>query len=434
VPISHTFSAAGFHRIEAQLEATDHFPLDDRRTFAIDVRDKSRVLLVDGEPDVDEGEAYYVQNALDPDGDARFGIEAQVVSETALAEIDLEPFDLVWLCNVQSPPPTAAQRIEQFVAAGGGLCFSVGALVDAARYNELFWRDGAGVLPLPLGEIGGDPDKPEHALLVKKDHPMCARLGDILELLTNRVLLVKRWLTIVDDGKHGASVVARIRDAEGPPLLVTRTFGSGGGEVSLFAITADRFWSTMPSTDLLVPLVNELHRFAARRRDTSGNNLLPAGSYRLQLDPGVYRADVTLRAIGGDGDERTFTAAEAPAQQGAQPGAQPAQQQPLTLAVAMSELRQLGAYEVELARHDNATEKRLIARNPETAESHLIGFLDSSFTRLYPKELHDRVAFVGDSGGLGTGSGEGEIWKLLAGALLLGLLLESLLAWRFGRR
>ncbi|MDO8348805.1 MAG: hypothetical protein Q7T30_01110, partial [Planctomycetota bacterium] len=428
--ISHTFGQAGFHRVEARLEATDHFPLDDRRTFAIEVRDKSRVLLVDGEPDVDEGEAYYLQNALDPDGDARFGIEAQVVSETALGEADLDSFDLVWLCNVQAPPVSAAQRLEQFVAAGGGLAISVGALVDATRYNELFWRDGAGVLPLPLGEIGGDPDKPEHAVLVKKDHPICSRLGDILELLTNRVLLVKRWLTIVDDGKHGASIVARIRDAEGPPLLVTRTFGSGGGEVSLFAITADRFWSNMPSTDLLVPIVNELHRYAARRRDPSGSNLLPGGSYRLQLDPGVYRADVAIRAIGGDGDERTFTAAEPQSPAGVN---QPAQQ-PLALAVAMGDLRQLGAYEVELARHDNTPEKRLLARNAETTESRLVGFLDSAFARLYPKELHDRVTFVGEGGGIGSGSGEGEIWKLLAGALLLGLLLESLLAWRFGRR
>ena len=44
------------------------------------------------------------------------------------------------------------------------------------------------------------------------------------------------------------------------------------------------------------------------------------------------------------------------------------------------------------------------------------------------------VTFVAVGGGLGSGTGEGEIWQLLAGLLVVGLLVESLLAWRFGRR
>lgn len=435
VPIGHTFHAAGFHRVEAQLEATDTYPIDDRRSFAVEVRDKSRVLLVDGQPDDEEGECFFLQNALDPGGEAVSGIEAQVVTDTAFAETDLDSFDLVWLCNVQSPSGAAAQKLEKFVADGGGLVISCGALVDAPRYTELFWKDGKGILPLPLGEIAGDPDRPEHAVLVKKDHPACGALGEVLELLTANVLLVKRWITLIDDGKHGASIVARIHDAEGPPLLATRSFGSGG-EVALWAITADKFWSNLPSTDLLVVFANQLHRFAARRRDTAGNNLLTNGVYRAVLDAGVFRADVTVKALAGEGEERTFTANEAPPAPGTPPPddkQQPAQPG-LQLAVPMTELRQLGAFDVDIARHDGGTEKRMFARNVPTAESRLVGFLDSGFARLYPKELQGRVTFVADAGGLGAASGAGELWQLLAAALLAGLLLESLLAWRFGRR
>lgn len=435
VPISHTFHQAGFHRVDAQIEATENFPIDDKRTFAIEVREKSRVLLVDGEPDEEDGECFFLQVAFEPGGDAITGVETQTIGETSLGETDLEPFDLVWLANVQSPGPATIEKLEKFVAAGGGLVISCGALVDAARYNELFWKDGKGLLPLPFGEIAGDPDRPEHAVLVRKDHPVCGALGEVLELLTGNVLLVKRWLTIQDDGKHGAAVVARIRDAEGPPLLVTRPFGSGGGEVALWSITSDKAWSNMPSTHLLVVFANQLHRFAARRRDTSGSNLQPNGTYRASLDPGIYRADVTVRALAGEGDEQTFTAAEQPAAAApAQPPGANQAQAPLALAVAMADLRQLGAYEVDLARHDGSVEKRMFARNPPPAESRLVAFLDAAFARLYPTELQGRVTFVGDGGGIGSASGEGEIWKLLAGALLAGLLLESLLAWRFGRR
>jgi hypothetical protein len=100
----------------------------------------------------------------------------------------------------------------------------------------------------------------------------------------------------------------------------------------------------------------------------------------------------------------------------------------------MGELRALGAYEIELARHDGATDKRLLARNVPITESRLVPFADNAFPRLYPQELHDRVTFVREDTSLGDDKGEGEVWPLLAALLLAGLLLESLLAWRFGRR
>ncbi|MBL9079267.1 MAG: BatA domain-containing protein [Planctomycetes bacterium] len=424
VPIEHTFHQSGYHRVEAQIEPGDTFPLDDRRTLVLDVRDKSRVLLVDGQPDEDEGETFYLFAAMEM---AETGIEPQVVTDTALEGTDLAAFDFVWLCNVQAPSPAAAQRLEQYVAAGGGLGIACGNQVDAGRWNELLWRDGKGPLPLPLGEVAGDPDRPETAVLVAPEHPICTRVTEVLDLLIGNVLLVKRWTTIDEVAGHGAAVVARIHDADGPPLLATRTFGSGG-EVVLLAVAADRFWSNLPSTDLFVVLVNQIHRFGARRRDLADLNLLPDGNFVLALDQGTHRADVTVRALPDAGDERTFTAAETP------PAGGGTAAQQLELRVPMAELRQLGAYEIELARHDGAPDRRLFARNPPLAESHLLGFTDAAFARLYPPELQSRIAFVGDDGGLGSGSGEGELWHLLAALLLAGLLLESVLAWRFGRR
>lgn len=429
LPIEHTFHQAGYHRVEAVLEATETYPLDDRRTLALDVRDRSRVLLVDGQPDEDQGETYYLQAAMEI---AETGIETQVVTDTALDGTDLAPFDFVWLCNVQAPPPATAQRIEQFVAAGGGLAIACGNQVDAQRYDELWWRDGQGPLPLPLGEVAGDPDRPEPAVLVAPDHPICDRVTEVLDLLFGNVMLVKRWLSIDPVEGHEAAIVARIHDAEGPPLLVTRTFGAGG-EVMLLAVTADRFWSNLPSTDLFVVLVNQMHRFGARRRDLGGINLLPDGSLRLDVDLGTHRPDVTVRALSATGDERTFTATEAkvaPAAAAPPPTATTS----AALTIPMAELRQLGAYELELVRHDGVPDTRLFARNPPLVESRLLGFPEAGFARLYPPEAQAHVRFVGEDAGFGNGDGEGELWQVLAAALLAGLLLESLLAWRFGRR
>lgn len=436
LPVAHTFHQGGYHRVEATLEATEHYPLDDRRALALDVAERSRVLVVDGEPDQDEGETFYLHSAMEM---VESGIEPQVVTEQGLAEAKLDDYDLIWLCNVQSPTPAVAQALETYVAGGGGLAIACGPLVDAARYDELLWRDGKGVLPLPLTEVAGDPDRPERAVLVDKAHGICGPLAEVFELLFGNAVLVKRWLGVQADAHPGAAVVARIHDAEGPPLLVTRSFGSAGGEVALLTVTVDKFWTNLPSTDLYVPLVNQLHHFAARRHDLSADNLNTGSTYRLELDPATYRPDVTLRSTLTGGEERTFTATEPAAATPSEPpvgGAQPQPPTParLTLAVPMAELRTPGAYEVDLSRHDGAPERRMLTRNVPLGESRLVPFADTAFARLYPADLQARVAFAREGEGLGASGGEGELWRLLAIALLVGLLGETLLAWRFGRR
>ena len=44
------------------------------------------------------------------------------------------------------------------------------------------------------------------------------------------------------------------------------------------------------------------------------------------------------------------------------------------------------------------------------------------------------MSFLDEAGGLLRGEGEGEAWRLLGAMLLVAMLLETLLAWRFGRR
>ena len=64
--------------------------------------------------------------------------------------------DMVFLCNVPAPTQDAVQKLEQFVAGGGGLAVFVGNQVDTKRYNEILYRDGQGLLPAPLTELAGD--------------------------------------------------------------------------------------------------------------------------------------------------------------------------------------------------------------------------------------------------------------------------------------
>jgi hypothetical protein len=243
------------------------------------------VLLVDGQPDEDDGETFFLQAALDA---PESGVEPQVVTDDGLDDVELAAFDAVWLCNVQAPSPALAERLAAFVAGGGGLVVWCGAQVDAAAWNERLWRGGAGPLPLPIGDIAGDPDRPEKAALTAPEHPVADGVGEVLDLLFGSVVLAKRWLQLVDDGTSGATIVARIRDAEGPPLLAVRSVGQGG-QAALCALSADKAWSNLPSTDLFVVLCHHLHRATARRSDVAGQNLLPDGSWRTALDAASLR-------------------------------------------------------------------------------------------------------------------------------------------------
>jgi hypothetical protein len=429
VPFVHTFHEPGEHRVVCELDAADTYVVDDQRTLALEVRPRSRVLLVDGEPDVGNGETFFLQVAFEPGGEATSGIEAQVVGDANLAALELGEFDAVWLCNVQALDAPVVARLEAFVAAGGGLVVACGPLVDVARYDELLWRGGQGLLPLPIGEIDGDPDRPERAVLTMRDHGVADGVGDVLDLLVAKVWLVRRWLTLGEPAEHRASVVARIRAADGPPLLATRTYvgadGRAGGEVALLAVTADDFWSNLPATHLQLVLANQLQRFVARRADFGGRNFDSDGTLQQSLDPGVHRADATVRSVDGAADERTFTAKPGPAVDDG-----PAS---LDLRVPMAELRHRGAYQLELVRHDGGTDVRWLARNAPADESRLAALPAAAFARIFPPEVQERVTFVADGASESRDDGQGELWRWLAAALVAGLLLESLLAWRFGR-
>ncbi|MEY4674357.1 MAG: hypothetical protein RL148_2141 [Planctomycetota bacterium] len=430
VVVSHTFHASGPHRVEALLAATDTFPLDDRRTLALDVRERSRVLLVDGEPGEgdDGGETFFVAAALDPGGEALSGIEAQVVGDDALRDTDLAPFDLVALCNVAAPAAADVEKLEQYATGGGGVVFFAGAQVDPVRYSERLHRDGKGLLPAAYGEQAGDPDRPEPLFLARPDHPIAARFPELLERLLAGAVRMKRWLPIVEKPSDGVAALMRVRDGEGPVVAATKPFGSGG-EVVQFGFTADKQWSNWPETYANVIVLQEVHRFAARLQDTTRTNLEANGSLVLALDPARHQPDAVVRSLGGDGDERTFTAVA-----GALPAGAPADAvAPLTLTVPMADLATLGGFQLELRTHGDGNEVSVFSRNVPLDEGRLARMAAGAFQKAYPPELQARVTLADENAPFGPAGGAGEAWRLLAALLLVGLLLESLFAWRFRR-
>ena len=105
------------------------------------------------------------------------------------------------------------------------------------------------------------------------------------------------------------------------------------------------------------------------------------------------------------------------------------------VALPMAGLQGRGLFELRLTPHTGERETRLFARNAPASEGRLQTLSQTSLRAALPEELRAHVTVVrGESEPLTLTAGGSEIWRFLALALLATMVLESVLAWRFGRR
>lgn len=423
VTVQHTFATAGFHGLVASVP-TDAYAPDDKRALAVEVRDRSKALLVDGDPGTtpEEAETAFVMAALEPGGDTISGIAPQQIAEHALQDQDLTDIDTLWLCNVAAPSEAIVKKLEEFVAKGGGLVIFAGNQVEPSRYAQLLWKDGKGLLPLPLGELIGDFDRPDGAYLADRTHPLVAAAPEVFESLLARTVQVGRVFRALEDGKRPVAIPLRVRDQRGPPLLVLGGYGDNGGTVALCTTTADLAWSNWPKNPSFLPILNELHRLVAKAHGNQSYNLTPMGALSLGLDAALYRPDILVRDVASAASERTFTATP-----------KAGEENKLEVAIPMAELSGFGLFEVTVTPHTGTREKRLLARNAPSEEGFMATLARAGIEGAYAPDVLSRLEFE-DAASQGDAGSRGELWRTLAWTLLIFLLLETLLAWRFGRR
>jgi hypothetical protein len=192
VRLETRFAEGGDHRIAVKA-SLDHLPADNARHLALDVIDRVRVLVIDGNP-VDKGQGFggesdFLKAALSPrDFDSeehKALIETDVTTVAGLADKALREYQAVILANVGDLPPGLVEGLKTYVRAEGhGLIVFLGDNVQAGRYNQLLF-DQAGLLPGRLGErlIEADEDAAakEHGFGFATDqlsHPVVSFFAD----------------------------------------------------------------------------------------------------------------------------------------------------------------------------------------------------------------------------------------------------------------
>ena len=233
----------------------DFLPLDDSFYFGLKVKEKVKVLIVDGDPKraLKASESYYLVNALSPGRGEETPFLTRVVTEKEWAGLDLRSFDALFLLNVGRPQ---GSRIASFLESGKPVFIFAGDQVVPGDYNSI------PLFPWRLREIQGREGlKPQRIGQIDFSHEalkgFSAGAGESL-----RSALFRRHLRL--EGTAGNLLTLE----NGDPLLSQADIGKG--KLFLFASSADLDWNDLPLKGGYLPLVHGLLKEAtAMGKDSS---------------------------------------------------------------------------------------------------------------------------------------------------------------------
>ena len=197
--------------------APDQLPGDDARHLAVPVVAALPVLFVDqygatGEdPNKNRyGETFHLRRLLAPlssrTDSVRQLISIRHVTPDQVERQYLEDCRLVVVAGIENPA-SLTPLLREYVEQGGQLMIAAGGNFDPAAWTNSAWRDGAGILPLPLKTelVGRIPDEsavkiepfylaPE-TLIADESPKLPTHRAKSLTTCTARLFSSKQWLS-----------------------------------------------------------------------------------------------------------------------------------------------------------------------------------------------------------------------------------------------
>lgn len=263
-----TFRKVGLSFVQASIE-DDGLATDNERSLVVDVRERLRLLLVDGartdDPTLRDSEP--LRSVLDPTGGEGppeltvFWPKVVDTTEFLLLREDLRRYDAIALCNVDRLTESAAEALTRAVESGVGLLVMLGDRTDVDRFNELLGMK-EGLMPLRLiGTSGFQPGGSRHYLpaIARPDHAIFTdfasdpRLAAAFEFTP-----VYRYVDAEVTDSRRALVLAQVRDADLSPLLVASRYRDGKTLFLTSAISRrpDR-WNRFEWLGIAIPLFHQ---------------------------------------------------------------------------------------------------------------------------------------------------------------------------------
>lgn len=280
----HRFEGAGVRQAYVELVGDDPLEVDNRYHFAVDLKERIRVLLVNGEPNsvAYSDELFFAVRALNPGTSSHSAIIPEMTTPEGLAGRDLDAFDVVVMANVATVSQSNAGKLEQFVDGGGGLMVTMGDQVDTASWNQTM----EGLLPKPLRGMKrlaerDDPDAPVKITRLgtgNRDHSIF-RVFDLPGGSSLQSVKVYSYMLLEPSQQTESREILAFKD--NAPALIERKVGDG--RVVMLTTSIDREWTDLPVRTAFLPLMRRSVQYLARRATSAGKDR-PVVGERLTLD------------------------------------------------------------------------------------------------------------------------------------------------------
>jgi hypothetical protein len=422
------FVNEGDHIVEAVIDE-DPLSADDKRRLVVPVKDKIRVLLVDGDlnPEPFAAETDYLAQALSPlesgPADAANGLSneellplsIEIIPESRLGSVEMATYDVMMLANVSQPSDAEAEMLDKYVRQGGGLVLFMGDRVLADGWNSRLAVPERDLLPASIGASVGDSTKKTGAFLIDAlnyRHPIVSVYEGATPAVTSGLTQVGTWqYTKLTRNAETESRLALAFDNGDPAVIET---SRGRGRVVMVATSADSQWTTWPLHPSYPVVMGEITLLAASGRTNEKNSII-GQSINQAYPTSAGPASVTLKTP----DKGTRELSLRMENDGAY------------LSINSSE--KAGVYEAEigppLSRRDRfAVNIPVVESDPARVESSALKELVPGFDPVVIKSADELTKAAEDV------SRRGEIHRPLLIAVLVLILLETLLAWWMGRR
>jgi hypothetical protein len=414
----HAFMTPGDHLIEAQIDP-DPLKLDDHRWLAVPVRESLKVLIVDGAPKAQpfESESDYLAQALAATAESENSpprIKAEVAAESMLARRELTGFDAVVLCNIAQVTEAEDAALDGYLRQGGGVVIFGGDQVNTENYNRLLYADGKGLLPARIASVVGSAETKKESSVgfdpLDFAHPIVAEYAGAEPPILAGLTEVKTWqyqkLSLPKDSPAQVALAFE----GGDPAIVQAD--RHRGKIIQVATTADAGWTNWPLHKSYPPIVEQVIDQAASGRQAE-RNVRVGQPLDEAFPPAGVQAIATVTRPDGRAVPAKLQAAGDISQ------------------LHFEETDLSGPYQVKVG--PPLAQDSTFAADPDPAES--------DPAKLDRQGLADALpgwafAYFTDWQGLTENASavrlRGEMHRPLLYAVLVLLMVESFLAWKFG--